>query len=80
MAGRKLLSSDYVPPSVFTPFLRRFTDERAHELSETIALYDEVRTMHFASAWAHEQGVVLVSNIIAERVIEAVELPISPAS
>ncbi len=33
----------FQPPSPFIPFLRRFTDERARDLSETITLYNEVR-------------------------------------
>lgn len=40
--------SDFEPrkPSVFTPWKRRFTDERALELRETIALYNEVRALY----------------------------------
>ena len=38
------------PYSVYTPFLRRFTDEPARELSETIALYQEVRRAHQVAA------------------------------
>ena len=69
------MSSDYVPPSVFTPFLRRFTDERARDLSETIALYNEVRRAHFASIWADNEIIPRVNTFIAERVCEIVDLP-----
>lgn len=67
----------YAPPSPFTPFLRRFTDERARDLSETIALYDEVRTSYFASIWAHQDAIERVNTFIAERVGEIVDLPTS---
>lgn len=48
-------------PSAFTPFLRRFTDERARDLVQLRALYQEVRGLHFASKYAepdaiHETG------------------------
>ena len=69
------MSSEYIRPSVFTPFLRRFTDERAHELSETIALYKEVRTAHFASMWGHQEAIPHVNSFVAQRVGEVVELP-----
>ncbi|WP_445219372.1 ATP-binding protein [Bradyrhizobium sp. Pa8] len=67
----------YIPPSPFTPFLRRFTDERARELSETIALYDEVRAAHFGSMWAREDSIARVNTYIAEQVGEVIELPTS---
>jgi hypothetical protein len=65
----------YTPPSPFTPFIRRFTDERARDLSETIALYNEVRATHFASIWAHLQAIEHINTLIAERVGEIVDLP-----
>lgn len=67
----------YVPPSPFTPFLRRFTDERARDLSETIKLYGEVHTAHVDSVWAHPDAVARVNTLIAERVGETVVLPAS---
>src|ERR1700730_14615861 len=78
MAGRRSLSSKlptYTPPSPFTPFLRRFTDERARDLSETIALYNEVRAAHLASAWAKEDAVDRFNDFVAGCVGEIVELP-----
>jgi hypothetical protein len=48
------VSYDPPRPSVYTPFLRRFTDEPARDLSETIALYDEVRRAHANSVSVRE--------------------------
>ncbi|MCS3476048.1 hypothetical protein M2212_002894 [Bradyrhizobium elkanii] len=69
----------YTPPSPFTPFLRRFTDERARDLAETIALYNEVRSAHLDSAWADPDAIEHVSSLVAERVGEIVDLPTSAA-
>ena len=44
-------------PSTFTPFLRRFTDERARDLSELRALYRDVRKLHYASPYCEEDAV-----------------------
>lgn len=63
------------PFSVFTPFLRRFTDERARDLSETIALYNELRRMHRASVWAQDDAIERVSGLVVEAVNEVTELP-----
>ena len=38
--------------SVFTPFLRRFTDEIARDLTDTRALYNDVRAAHLASPFS----------------------------
>ena len=66
----------YQPPSPFTPFLRRFTDERARELSDTMALYNEVRAAHLASPWANQQAIDNINAFLAEKVTEAVgDLP-----
>ena len=43
-------------PSVFTPFLRRFTDERARDLGGLRALHNEVRTLHLRSKYADDQA------------------------
>ncbi len=47
---------DIPRPSVFTPFLRRFTDERARDLSDTKDLYNRVRALHLASPYADENA------------------------
>ncbi|MEJ6889122.1 ATP-binding protein [Bradyrhizobium diazoefficiens] len=71
------MSSEYSRPSVFTPFLRRFTDERARDLSETIELYNQVRAAHFGSMWADEDSIARVNTYIAQQVSELIELPSS---
>ncbi len=42
--------------SAFTPFLRRFTDERAKDVSDTKELYNRVRAIHSASPYADEHA------------------------
>ncbi len=65
--------------TVYTPFLRRFTDEPARELSETVALYHEVRNAHRASVWASDDVIERVNNHCAEIVGKLVSLPNSIA-
>src|SRR5581483_4598790 len=82
MAGRRSLSSKlppHRPPSAFTPFLRRFTDERARDLSETRALYEEVRAAHLASLWSKDEAVERVNGFVADWVGKVVGLPKSKA-
>jgi len=62
---------------VYTPFLRRFTDESARELSDTIALYNEVRAAHATSPWAKKDALIRLCSAVADRVVEDVELPAS---
>lgn len=69
----------YLPPSPFVPFVRRFTDERARDLAETRALYDEVQTTWRTSVWAKDDAIARVNAYIAEQVSEAVRLPSSLA-
>ncbi|HWA92085.1 MAG TPA: hypothetical protein VG889_18745 [Rhizomicrobium sp.] len=73
--------ADDFAPSTYTPFTRRFTDERARSLAELRALYDEVRRMHYASPYAREDAVVAVcSRILGSfggRVPEALQRPFS---
>jgi len=78
MAGRRSLSSKlppFQPPSPFIPFLRRFTDERARDLSETITLYNEVRAAHLASLWSRDDAIERVNGFVAEWVGKVVGLP-----
>lgn len=49
------MSSD--GPSVYTPFFRRFTDERARDSKETRELYESVRARHFSSPYSKEDAV-----------------------
>lgn len=66
---------EYRPPSPYTPFLRRFTDESARDLSDTRALYEEVRSQYRASPWGQPDTLQRVHNYLAEQVAEAVALP-----
>jgi hypothetical protein len=65
----------YQAPSPFTPFLRRFTDERARDLSETIALYNEVRTAYSASPWSQEDAIERVNGVVVEWIGKEIDLP-----
>lgn len=69
--------------SVFTPFLRRFTDEPARELSETIALYHAVRGSHLNSPFAQPDIVERLNahcaTIVQENVDELDYLPFGQA-
>ena len=69
----------YTPPSPFTPFLRRFTDEPARDLAETIALYREVRDTHSRSVWAHPDITKRVNARCFEAIAEFAHLPNSPS-
>jgi hypothetical protein len=55
--------------------LRRFTDEPARELSETIALYHEVREAHRRSEFARDNIVQLVNSHCADIVGKVVTVP-----
>ena len=65
----------YIPPSAYTPFLRRFTDERALELAEIKQLYASVTATFRASVWAQQDIVERINGLIAEQVSECVQLP-----
>ena len=59
------MSSEWPPrPSVFTPFLRRFTDERLRDRDETIALWREVRETFRASRWSEEDIIPRLANTV----------------
>lgn len=67
-------------PSAFTPFFRRFTDERARDLADTIALYDEVCAAYRASRWADAEALDGIRGFVTEAVVEDVgTLPESDA-
>lgn len=61
--------------SVYTPFFRRFTDERARDIAETFELYKRVTATHRASVFAQADAIERVSNYIADQVAKIVELP-----
>ncbi len=68
----------FQPPSPFIPFLRRFTDERARDLSETIELYNEVNAAHRGSLWSQEDAIDRVNGFVADWIGKVVSLPESP--
>lgn len=61
--------------SVFTPFLRRFTDEPARELSETIALHRKLRDQHSRLRYSDPDIYVEMNSEIADVVSSQVTLP-----
>lgn len=63
-------------PSVFTPFLRRFTDERARDLKETVALFNAVTERHKKTAWAEEGAARRMAWVIYDRLGTTVPEPI----
>ena len=44
------------PPSVFTPFFSRFTNQKAAELAETEDLYNRVSRLHSGFKYADEEA------------------------
>lgn len=61
--------------SVFTPFLRRFTDERAHDIADTARLYHEVRQAHNRSRIAHPNAISELAGSIVDRVLDLAAIP-----
>jgi len=55
---------EFPGPSTFTPFLRRFTDERARDLNDTKVLYNRVRSLHQASPLSADDAYVDVGSDI----------------
>src|ERR1700674_626583 len=72
---RAVFKAEYVPPSGYTPLLRRFTDEAARDLRETVALYTKVRAAHYSSIWAQDDVADRINRHCAEIVTKLVELP-----
>lgn len=66
-------------PSAFTPFLRRFTDERARDLGETKILYARVREMHLASPYQGPKGRIAVGADVYIQFCDTVPEAILPA-
>lgn len=69
------MNSDPPRPNVYTPFLRRFTDEAARDVSETIALYHAVRRAYDASVWSQADVVDRVNTYCAEITRQLIEPP-----
>ena len=65
--------TDWLPrPSVFTPFIRRFTDEHAREIAETRTLYNEVRAAHLASPFASDESRITIGSGIYQMIDDVV--------
>lgn len=78
MGGRSsLTSTKWQPPkpSVFTPFLRRFTDEKSRDIAEAKALFGEVTERHRATRWAKEDAV----HDLAEYLFGEINMPVPEA-
>jgi hypothetical protein len=67
----KRVTDDFTP-STFTPFARRFTDERARSLKELKALYDEVRAMHYSSPYADDKAIFELCRPIFQNFADSV--------
>lgn len=70
--------SEPKPPldSVFTPFFRRFTDERADDLERLRVLYAEVRKMHLASPYADEKAYIHASQDVYATFVNRIPEPL----
>ena len=61
--------------SPYTPFLRRFTNERATDAAETNVLFNRVTSAFRASVWAQPGVIDQLSDNIADQVGAIVEAP-----
>lgn len=66
-------------PSAFTPFLRRFTDERARDLEETKQLYEHVRARHLASRYVDEATIYKIGVEICAPFMDELWAPLDEA-
>jgi hypothetical protein len=77
------MAVDPFSPTSFTPFLRRFTDERSRDLAGLKALYREVRALHLASKYAKEGAVISILSPIyidvGNRLPEGLTMPCAKA-
>jgi hypothetical protein len=72
MDGRSSLTSKkWQPPrlSAFTPFLRRFTDERALDIAETKELFRNVTARHRASGYGDDDSVKRLTQAIMDELV-----------
>ena len=67
---------DDFTPSVFTPFFRRFTDERVRDLQGLRALYAEVRALHANSRYAEDQTRIALGTPIYGEFIDEMPEPL----
>ena len=70
-----MTSPKWQPPrlSVFTPFFRRFTDERALDLAETRELYRRVTARHSQTIWANDRAPQHLTEAVLEGL--AIDVP-----
>ncbi len=75
------MTQNWQPPklSVFTPFSRRFTDERARDLEETKELYERVRARHLASRYADENTIYKIGGEICASFCDDLQPPVDTA-
>lgn len=62
-------------PTAYTPFLRRFTDERALDLDDLKRLYARVRSQLQSDIWGNPQTFESFGRIVIEAVDELVTVP-----
>jgi hypothetical protein len=67
---------DTFGPSAFTPFLRRFTDERLRDTRELSALYAEVRAMNQRSKYRETDAAIQTSLPVYRRLIDDLPEPL----
>ncbi|MCB1474826.1 MAG: ATP-binding protein [Rhodobiaceae bacterium] len=79
MAGKKSLKFEPPRPSAYTPFLRRFTDERARDLADTISLYERVTAKRRVTIWSRDNVLANVSKLAFRQIAEIVPLPTQAA-
>lgn len=60
-------------PSVFTPFLRRFTDEKSRDLTETRVLLAEITKRHGDSGLGDSDRIEIIAQTIMDVIVD--ELP-----
>ncbi|MEJ0042774.1 MAG: hypothetical protein WDM81_11460 [Rhizomicrobium sp.] len=70
---------DDFTPSVFTPFLRRFTDERARDTADIAALYARVAKMHADSVFTGEDGRELIAGLVRRKYEHLASASVLPA-
>ena len=64
-------------PSTFTPFFRRFTDERLRDTRELSALYNEVRAMHLRSPYCESDAAIQASLSVYAKHIAGLPEPLA---
>lgn len=67
---QSLSSDDEYKPFVYTPFLRRWTDERATDIAETRTLYNSVRARYLKSDYADKDHIQKIIVGIAKELID----------